>query len=71
VVVVDACVLTNAFTDDGPVGTHSRAELARDAHWASVGGDTLALHRAVTHAPAGQVIVADLQGAVHGHWGRP
>ncbi len=33
-IVVDASVLTNAFTDDGPVGTRSRAELARDAHWA-------------------------------------
>jgi predicted nucleic acid-binding protein len=35
VIVVDASVLTNAFTDDGPVGTRSRAELARDAHWAA------------------------------------
>lgn len=34
-IVVDASVLTNAFTDDGPVGTHSRTELARDAHWAA------------------------------------
>lgn len=33
--MVDASVLTNAFTDDGLVGTHSRAELARDAHWAA------------------------------------
>ncbi|MGH9063843.1 MAG: type II toxin-antitoxin system VapC family toxin [Acidimicrobiales bacterium] len=33
-IVVDASVLTNALTDDGPVGTHGRAELARDAHWA-------------------------------------
>ncbi len=33
-IVVDASVLTNAFTDDGPAGTHSRAELARDVHWA-------------------------------------
>jgi predicted nucleic acid-binding protein len=35
VIVVDASVLTNAFTDDGLVGTRSRAELARDAHWAA------------------------------------
>jgi len=35
VIVVDASVLSNAFTDDGPVGTHARAELARDAHWAA------------------------------------
>jgi predicted nucleic acid-binding protein len=35
VIVVDASVLTNAFTDDGPVGTRSRAELSRDAHWAA------------------------------------
>ena len=34
-IVVDASVLTNAFTDDGPVGTRARAELARDAHWAA------------------------------------
>jgi len=34
VIVVDASVLTNAFTDDGPIGTHARAELARDARWA-------------------------------------
>ncbi|MEO7943217.1 MAG: hypothetical protein ABIR34_07435 [Marmoricola sp.] len=33
--MVDASVLTNAFTDDGLVGTRSRAELARDAHWAA------------------------------------
>ena len=34
-IVVDASVLTNAFTDDGPVGIRARAELARDAHWAA------------------------------------
>lgn|SRR5262245_26141929 len=34
-----------------------------------VGGDNLALHRAVLAAPAGSVLVADLQGAAHGHWG--
>lgn len=34
-IVVDASALTNAFTDDGPVGAHSRAELARDVHWAA------------------------------------
>lgn len=33
-IVVHASVLANAFTDDGPVGVHGRAELARDAHWA-------------------------------------
>lgn len=32
-------------------------------------GDNLALHRAVAMAPAGSVLVADLQGAAHGHWG--
>jgi len=36
---------------------------------AGLGGDNLALHRAVAHAPFGHVLVADLQGAVHGHWG--
>ncbi|MFC9125745.1 RraA family protein [Streptomyces sp. NPDC057099] len=34
-----------------------------------VGGDNLALHRAVAEAPPGSVLVADLQGARHGHWG--
>jgi 4-hydroxy-4-methyl-2-oxoglutarate aldolase len=33
------------------------------------GGDNLALHRAVLAAPAGSVLVADLSGAAHGHWG--
>jgi len=35
VIVVDASVLSNALTDDGTVGASSRAELARDAHWAA------------------------------------
>lgn len=34
-----------------------------------IGGDNLALHHAVLAAPAGSVLVADLQGAAHGHWG--
>ncbi|MFG2551108.1 RraA family protein [Streptomyces sp. NPDC048581] len=34
-----------------------------------IGGDNLALHRAVAAAPAGSVLVVDLQGARHGHWG--
>lgn len=34
-----------------------------------IGGDNLALHRAVAAAPAGSVLVVDLQGAQHGHWG--
>ena len=34
-----------------------------------IGGDNLALHRAVYAAPPGSVLVADLQGARHGHWG--
>lgn len=33
------------------------------------GGDNLALHRAVAVAPPGSVLVVDVQGAVHGHWG--
>jgi 4-hydroxy-4-methyl-2-oxoglutarate aldolase len=33
------------------------------------GGDNLALHNAVLAAPAGSVLVADLGGAAHGHWG--
>ena len=34
-----------------------------------IGGDNLALHNAVLAAPAGSVLVADMQGAAHGHWG--
>lgn len=34
-IIVDASALANALTDDGPVGQTSRAELARDAHWAA------------------------------------
>ncbi len=34
-----------------------------------LGGDNLALHNAVLAAPAGSVLVVDLQGAEHGHWG--
>lgn len=34
-IVVDASVLANAFTDDGPVGASGRTELARDSHWAA------------------------------------
>lgn len=34
-----------------------------------IGGDNLALHNAVLAAPAGSVLVVDLQGAQHGHWG--
>lgn len=32
---MDASVLADALTDDGPVGLRSRAELGRDAHWAA------------------------------------
>ncbi|TAP43345.1 RraA family protein [Arthrobacter sp. S39] len=34
-----------------------------------IGGDNLALHNAVLAAPAGSVLVADMQGARNGHWG--
>jgi len=34
-IVVDASVLANALTDDGPIGHASRTDLARDAHWAA------------------------------------
>ncbi|TQC46285.1 dimethylmenaquinone methyltransferase [Rhodococcus sp. WS4] len=33
------------------------------------GGDNLALHHAVAAAPAGHILVADLGGALRGHWG--
>lgn len=32
-IVVDASVLANALTDDGPVGQSARSELAIDTHW--------------------------------------
>lgn len=34
-IVLDASVLANAITDDGPVGVAARTELARDEHWAA------------------------------------
>lgn len=34
-----------------------------------IGGDNLALHRAVAAAPPGSLLVADLQAAAYGHWG--
>ncbi|MGO4147596.1 RraA family protein [Paenarthrobacter sp. YAF11_1] len=34
-----------------------------------VSGDNLALHQAVARAPAGSVLVVDVQGAANGHWG--
>ncbi|WP_433323185.1 RraA family protein [Spirillospora sp. CA-294931] len=33
------------------------------------GGDNLALHHAILHAPPGSVLVADVGGARFGHWG--
>lgn len=46
------------------------AQLAGPAYTVQgVGGDNLALHNAVAAAPPGHVLVADLQGAVNGHWG--
>ncbi len=34
-IVVDASVLANALTDDGPVGARGRVELGSDPHWAA------------------------------------
>lgn len=34
-IVIDASVLTNAFTDDGPVGAYGRSELGRDPQWSA------------------------------------
>ena len=34
-IVVDASVLANALTDDGPLGQVARAELAHDVHWSA------------------------------------
>lgn len=36
-IVVDASVLANALTDDGPVGQVARRELADDLHWVGPG----------------------------------
>jgi predicted nucleic acid-binding protein len=33
VIVVDASVLANALTDDGPAGIRARGELTNDPHW--------------------------------------
>jgi predicted nucleic acid-binding protein len=35
VIVVDACVVSDALIDDGPVGTSARATLSTDPHWAA------------------------------------
>jgi predicted nucleic acid-binding protein len=35
VIVVDACVLSDALVDDGPVGTTARGALTADPHWAA------------------------------------
>lgn len=34
-IVLDASVLTNGLTDDGPLGAVARGELEGDAHWAA------------------------------------
>ncbi len=34
-IVVDASVLTNALTDDGPVGSRSREDLGDDPRWSA------------------------------------
>lgn len=34
-IIVDASVIVNALTDDGPVGQKARDELARDVNWAA------------------------------------
>lgn len=34
-IVIDASVLANALTDDGPIGEAARGELGRDDHWAA------------------------------------
>jgi predicted nucleic acid-binding protein len=35
VIVVDACVVSDALIDDGPVGAAARGALAVDSHWAA------------------------------------
>lgn len=58
-IVVDASALANAFTDDVPVGIHSRAELARDAHWAGPEHLVVEVFSAVRGRWLGQRISAD------------
>jgi predicted nucleic acid-binding protein len=35
VIVVDACVISDALVDDGPVGASARSALTADPHWAA------------------------------------
>ncbi len=58
-IVLDASVLTNAFTDDGPVGTRARSELARDAHWAGPEHLVVEVFSAVRGRWLGQKISAE------------
>lgn len=46
-IVVDASVLANALTDDGPLGVRGRAELAADPHWAGPGHLVVEVYSAI------------------------
>lgn len=57
-------------TDPGLRPVWSGAQIVARAFTVSGrGGDNLALHRGVAAAPAGSVLVVDVQGADNGHWG--
>lgn len=64
-VPMPACVL-----DPDIAPAWSGARLAGRAYTVrGTGGDNLALHRAIYCTQPGDVLVADLQGSRHGHWG--
>lgn len=52
VIVIDASVLANALTDDGPVGAHGRAQLSRRP----------------THWVAPEHLVVEVSAAIQGQW---
>jgi len=68
VIVVDASVLANALTDDGPIGARGRAELAGDLHWAAPEHLTVELFSAIRGRYLGRKIsqqrAADAMAAV-------
>lgn len=58
-IVVDASVLANALTDDGPLGEVARVELAREEHWA--GPEHLVVE--VFSAVRGRVLAGKVTGS--------
>ena len=68
--VYEAAPSTVRVCDPGLKAVWTGARVAGPAFTVQgIGGDNLALHQAVALAPAGSVLVVDLQQAAHGHWG--